>query len=71
MIATTHYVVRTETRADVSILECTYRTCNPLAADEECRRQRGRDHCRRARYTVVVATSYVPPFATRRYVFTS
>lgn len=66
---TPYYVVRTEERPDTTILECVYRTANQEAADDECRRQRARDHCRRARYQVLEALDYVPPFATRRYVF--
>lgn len=69
MITSTHYVVRTETRPGVRIIETVYRSKNPEVAAEECRRRRQHDPSPRARYQLL-ASPTPPPFATRRYVFT-
>ncbi len=68
MITSTHYVVRTETRPETTILETVYRSRNPEAAWDACRRLVARDRSRHARYQIL-ATTTPPPFATTRYIF--
>lgn len=60
------YVVRTTPR----LLESTYRSHSRLAAEEECRRQMRHERRRDARYTVITC-DYRPPFASKRFIFTT
>ncbi len=61
------YVVRTTPR----LLESVYRSHSRLAAEEECRRQIRRERRRDALYTVITCLDYRPPFAAKRFIFTT
>ncbi len=61
------YVVRTTPR----LLESVYRSRSRLAAEEECRRQIRHERRKDARYTVITCIDYRPPFASRRFIFTT